>query len=115
MTAEDFVKGFYLERKSLIDIYFSKENKTDVSDLIASMNLDAEGNYKLKQILKAVLRDALYTVLLGLDGEAQIGGRQETYGITDENGNILTGGEIVAFAWEYFHNRRFENNIEQKY
>jgi hypothetical protein len=62
--------------------------------------------------LDAVLRDAFYTVLLGLDGEAQIGGHQETYEITDENGNILTGGEIESYAWEYFHNRRFEKNKE---
>ena len=63
---------------------------------------------KIRQILTGVLRDAFYTTLLGLDGEAQIGERQETYKIEDEAGNILTGGEIEAFAWEYFHNHKFE-------
>ena len=45
---------------------------------------------------------------MGLEGEAQIGERQESYKIEDENGNELTGGEIESYAWEYFHNNKFE-------
>jgi hypothetical protein len=58
--------------------------------------------------LNSVLGDAFYKTLLGLDGEAQIGGRQENFRIEDENGEVLTGGEIEVFAHEYFHNNRFE-------
>lgn len=58
--------------------------------------------------MNGVLRDAFYTTLLGLDGEAQIGERQETFKIEDENGNELTGGEIESYAWEYFHNNKLE-------
>ena len=108
MTPEEFVKNFYLERKSLVDLYLSKGNKTDISKLVADLQLDPEKTEKLRQILYAVLRDAFYTSLLGLDGEAQIGERQENYKIEDENGNELTGGEIESYAWEYFHNYKFE-------
>ena len=108
MTAEEFVKAFYMEKKSFIDIYFNKENQTDVSQLIDTLKLDESGNNKLIEIIDAVLRDAFYAVLLGLDGEAQIGGIQENYTILDENNNILKPGEIEAFAWEYYHNNKFE-------
>jgi hypothetical protein len=110
MTSDDFAKGFYLERKQLLELYFKSDNNTDVSQLISSLQLDQEKTERLKQILNAVLRDAFYTVLLGLDGEAQIGNRQETYKILDEEGNELTGGEIEVAAWEYFHNNKFENS-----
>ena len=108
MTPEEFVQNFYLERKSLVKLYFSSNNKTDVSELIADLKLDEQKTEKLRQILNGVLRDAFYTTLLGLDGEAQIGGRQETYKIEDEDGNELTSGEIESNAWEYFHNHKFE-------
>lgn len=108
MTPEEFVKNFYLERKSLVDLYLSSDNETDVSKLIADLHLDEQKTEKFRQILSNVLRDAFYTTLLGLDGEALIGERQETYKIEDENGNELSGGEIESFAWEYFHNNKFE-------
>jgi hypothetical protein len=105
MTAEDFVSGFYVERKSLIDLYFQKESQTDVSELIQSLNLNQEQQHILKKILTASLRDCIYTTLLGLDGAASIGNVQQLYSVQDEDGNELTGGEIEAYAWEYFHNR----------
>jgi|SRR5690554_1662063 hypothetical protein len=108
MTPEEFVKNFYLERKTLVDLYLSSDNKTDVSKLIADLQLDEEKTERLRQILNGALRDAFYTTLLGLNGEAQIGERQEIYKIEDENGNELTGGEIESYAWEYFHNNKFD-------
>ena len=53
--------------------------------------------------MDGALTDMCYTILLGLDGEANIGGTQEMYKIYDESGSELTGGEIEAYAWEYFH------------
>ena len=108
MTREEFVKNFYLERKSLVELYLSFDKETDVSKLIVDLHLDEQKTENIRQILNGVLRDAFYTTLLGLDGAAQIGERQETYKIEDENGNILTGGQIEIFAWEYFHNNKFE-------
>lgn len=109
MTPEEFVKGFYIERKDIVETYFDPTVETDVSQLIKSMKLDAEQTQKMKQILLATLRDGFYTVLLGIDGEANIGGNQMMYNLSDEDGNVLTGGEIEAYAWDYFHNNKFES------
>jgi hypothetical protein len=106
MTSEEFVKNFYIERQRLIDLYFDGQEQTDVSKMIQSLNLDDNKLKTVKEILIATLRDAFYTTLLGIDGEAQIGDRQEMYRLTDEKGNELTGGEIESFAWEYFHNAK---------
>ena len=110
MTPDDFAKGFYLEHKQMLELYFKHNNNTYVSQLISSLQLDKEKTEELKQILGAVLRDAFYTILLGIDGEAQIGNRQETYKLLDEEGNELTGGEIEVAAWEYFHDNKLENS-----
>lgn len=104
MTSEEFVKNFYAERERLLDLYFDPQGQTDVSKMIRDLNLDHNRLEKVKEIMMATLRDAFYTTLLGLDGEAQIGDRQETYRLTDEQGNELTGGQIESFAWEYFYN-----------
>ena len=106
MTPEEFVKNFYIERQRLVDLYFDGQGQTDVSQMIQRLNLDDKKLGTMKEILMTTLRDAFYTTLLGIDGEAQIGDRQETYTLTDEQGNELTGGEIESFAWEYFHNAK---------
>jgi hypothetical protein len=54
--------------------------------------------------LDTALIDVLYTLLLGLDGSAQIGGVQEVFQIRDEAGNLISNcGEIEAAAYEQFH------------
>lgn len=108
MTAEEFVKAFYQERQSLIDIYFNADSKSDVFDLIRSLNLDDKGTERIRQILNSALRDTFYTILLGLDGEASIGDKQILYKLFDEENNELTGGEIEVFAYEYFHNNKLQ-------
>jgi hypothetical protein len=106
MTPEEFVKGFYQERQNLIDTYFNTDSQTDVSSLIADLQLDDRGNERIRQILHSSLRDAFYTVLLGLDGAASIGDTQNMYKLLDEESNELTGGDIEACAYEYFHNNK---------
>ena len=110
MTTEDFVKKFYLERKALVNLYFEKSTKTDISELINELQLDVEKTERLKQILNEVLRDAYYTSLLGLDGSTSIGNsNQETFKIFDEQDNLISDcGELEVEAYEYFHNNKFE-------
>ena len=103
MTSEDFVRCFYLHYKHLINAYFDPNSELYVSGQIQELLLEKGQKEKLKEILSGALTDAFYSVLLGLDGSAQIGGRQVSYKLQDEEGNELAGGEIEGFAWEYFH------------
>jgi hypothetical protein len=104
MTAKDFVKLFYTERNELIRQYFDNPQETEVGLELANLGLTAEQTKKIKSIINKVLRDAMYTILLGLDGEASIGRIQETYQLFDESGYKLTGsGEIEQYAFEFFH------------
>ncbi|MGB3587366.1 MAG: hypothetical protein WBA23_12540 [Tunicatimonas sp.] len=105
MTSEEFVIGFYKEREHLMNLYFHSESETEVGQMIQSLQLDEERVKVLKQIMNGAIRDVMYTILLGLDGEAAIGDRQEPYRLMDEDNNELTGGEIESCAWEYFQNR----------
>ncbi|WP_127125097.1 hypothetical protein [Pseudoflavitalea rhizosphaerae] len=108
MTVEEFVKNFYLERQYLIESYFESGSSADVSALIKALNFDDIQTERLRQILGATLRDAFYTILLGLDGEATIGRDQINYKLLDEENNELTGGDIEASAFDYFHNNKFQ-------
>ncbi len=113
MTPEQFVKGFYLERKTLLDSYLDSKKNTEVSRLIKSMNLDEAGHEKIRQILNTALTDSFYTLLLGLDGESPIGDSQENYKIFDEAGTELTAGELEVLAWEYFQNNKVESEEQE--
>jgi hypothetical protein len=62
----------------------------------------------LTELLDAAITDILYTVLLGLDGEAQIGSKQVSYTVLDEQRNKICDdgmGEIEALAYYRFHQK----------
>jgi hypothetical protein len=102
MTPRQFVDGFAQEKKALLDTYLNQRD-TAVGKKIAELRLSPEQRRVLVEILDGALTDAYYGILLALDGAASIGGRQVEYQLQDDEGNILTGGEIEEAAWEVFH------------
>ncbi|MFC0682865.1 hypothetical protein ACFFGH_33960 [Lysobacter korlensis] len=69
----------------------------------AALDLPAEQQAKLWAALDTALTDVFYTLLLGLDGCAQVGGVQEIFRIHDEEGNLISDcGELEAEAYEQF-------------
>lgn len=105
MNAEDFVKNFYEEKEQMMKDYFS-DNPTFVGNKIKQFVHNQEQNKAMKELVSGLLTDTFYTILLGLDGCATIGGVQETFKIYDQKGNLISDcGEIEAFAYEYFHEK----------
>lgn len=117
MTAEEFAKNFYLEKKHFISssFDFESEGRTYISTKIQELNLDQEQTEKLKHIVSSLLTDAFYTILLGLDGCTSIGGNnQQPFKIYDEEENLISDcGELEAEAYDYFHNNKFEFDNSQ--
>lgn len=111
MKAEKFARNFYIEKKNLVEqsFDFKRERRSYVSGKIEELNLDEQQNEKLKHIVSALLTDAFYTILLGLDGSTCIGYEQETFKIYGEQNNLISNcGELEVEAYEYFHNGKFE-------
>ena len=102
MTTEEFVKAFYTEKQNFLKEYLSENSETEVGELIKLLNLTDKQNEIMKKVLDSSFTDIFYSILLGLDGCASIGGIQEMYDLKDENGNQLSG-EIEGYAYEYFH------------
>lgn len=106
MTAEEFVRGLYEEKNQLVQNYCAAPSPEApyAVQLLAQLALTPQQAAEFPRVLDAILTDAFFTVLLGLDGAASIGSRQELYQLADEQGNALTGsGEIEAYAYEYFY------------
>jgi len=104
MTAKEFVELFHIEKKEMIDLYFNSLEKTEVKAKLESLDLTTKQMEQMQGIIDTVLTDAMYTILLGLDGGASIGNVQQTYEIYDENGNKLSEcGDIEQYAYELFH------------
>ena len=101
MNTEELVKAFYTEKQDFLKEYLSENSETEVRQLIKSLNLTDEQNVIMEKVMNSTLTDVFYTILLGIDGSASIGGVQETYELKDENGNLLNG-EIEGYAYEYF-------------
>ena len=111
MTAEEFVRNFYLEKQNIINLSFDtqSEHRTLVSTKIEDLKLDDNETEKLKKIISYLLDDTFYTILLGLDGSANIGNSQESFKIFDEENNLISEcGDLEGHACEYF----IENKLE---
>ncbi len=86
-----------------MELYFDKTRESEVASLIGSMNLDDKQYETMKEVIDTLMRDTLYSIILGLEGSASIGSIQEEYKIQDENGNELNDGDLSHYAYEYFH------------
>ncbi|KAF0812410.1 hypothetical protein IGB42_03078 [Andreprevotia sp. IGB-42] len=102
MTPEEFIQEFVQLKKQLEEGYFGQDPRTSRVKMLAEAGMDESQRALVKTIVSSVLTDALYTVLLGLDGCAAIGDRQTPFQLHDDENNLLTG-DLESHAWEYFH------------
>jgi uncharacterized membrane-anchored protein len=75
MTPEEFVKIFYAEKQDQLDNYLNKQNSY-VSTLINKLNPNEEQKTIIREMIDTILTDTYYTLLLGIDGAASIGGER---------------------------------------
>lgn len=99
MPAKQFVAHWKAEKAHLLRR--ALEPGSLVAEQLAALALSDTQRVQLERALDTLLSDTLYTLLLGLDGCAEIGGEQQTYSITDESGAML--GSLESEAYEQFH------------
>ncbi len=85
--------------------YFGNSSPTAVGTLISTLDLSSEQLTLMQRIIDATLTDAFYGILLGLDGSAAIGTKQQGYTIHDEAGALISkagDGELESHAYAVF-------------
>lgn len=71
------------------------------------MDLSPEQTQQLREMLDVFTTDTLYTLLLGLDGSAALGGDQCHYTLLDEDGSVIAEeGDLEAAAYAWLHEGR---------
>lgn len=104
MNASEFVSWWKRAKDELVDVFNQPSGETEVGHKIASMQLNPKQTVVMHAVIDGILTDAFYTMLLGLDGAANIGGVQQQFQIRDESGNLISqGGLLETEAWEQFH------------
>lgn len=102
MDAKEFAARWKSEKDSTLRLL--REGQGLAAQRIREIGFSTDQQAKLWAAMDVALTDVFYTLLLGLDGGAGIGGIQEAYTIRDEQGNTLAGnGELEAAAYEQFH------------
>jgi hypothetical protein len=104
MTPEEFVQEFRELKEYIENGYFSQGSEISRIERLVEAGFSQNQIQLVNAIVSEALTDALYTVLLGLDGCASIGHNQVLYNLQDEEGNQITG-EIESYAWEQFQNK----------
>lgn len=100
MTPAEFVTHWRTEKDELLDLFMGTGSETLVSQKISSMGLSEQQTVVLRDVLNLVLTDTFYTLLLGLDGTASIGGVQHSYRVLDEDGALICGdGRVETEAY----------------
>lgn len=103
MNGKDFVKLCFEEKENSLKQYFDNSYKTDVGKRINTLIENGASKEELYEMIDLVLKETYYTLLLALDGEASLGGKQLSYELLNQNGNVINQfGEIEAEAYKYF-------------
>lgn len=104
MTPAEFVTNWRVEKDDLLRQFMGDVGESVISQKISSLNLSERQTIMLREVMDLALTDAFYTLLLGLDGVASIGGDQRNYRVLDENGLLVCGdGQVEAEAYAQFH------------
>lgn len=101
MDGKEFVANWGALKAELLETFMDEGGGSDIAAKIRAMGLSAEQQAQMRGVLDGVLRDTMVTLLMGLDGAASIGSCQQTFTITDEEGNVIH--DIEDAAWEGFH------------
>ena len=99
ITQEEFVQEFKGLKDELLKDYFSKGGDISRVGSLSAAGINSDQIEIIKTVVDDALTDALYTVLLALDGCASIHQHQIEYKVQDETGNELTGG-LDSLAYE---------------
>ncbi|WP_312932985.1 hypothetical protein [Pseudomonas sp.] len=62
------------------------------------MQLSEPQTRQLEALFDSLLTDVMYTLLLGLDGSASIGGQQHDFSLRNEAGELIDPLESEAYA-----------------
>ena len=104
MTPAEFVRHWRMEKDGLLELFMSTTSETLVSQRIASMGVSEQQTIALREVLNLALTETFYTLLLGLDGAASIGGVKQSYRVLDEDGCLICGdGRVEAEAYAQLH------------
>ncbi|MFT4639204.1 MAG: hypothetical protein ACI8T1_002528 [Verrucomicrobiales bacterium] len=114
MTPAEFVACVAKEKEDMLTMCTDPESESAGAAEIRALGLTPEQTDGFKKALNGILTDAYYSFLLGLDGAGSIGGRQRDYELRDEDGSVLTHGELEGPAWERFHGETSDENWENK-
>ena len=103
MTGEEFVKLCYEEKESILKEYFREESGSAVAEKVRNLIQSGTNEKDLFELMDSVMTESYYTLLLGLDGAASLGGKQISYQIYDKDGILLNEcGEIEESAFNFF-------------
>lgn len=101
VNTEAFAKAW----KDEMGVYLSDDYLALKASMLGINDSDIQ---RFRPMLEEVLGDAFYTLLLGLDGAASIGGTQGAYEIKNESGEIVVDGkgDLENIAWRLFRGER---------
>lgn len=77
MTGEEFVKLCHSKKESILEEYFNEKSETQVGSKIKKLINEGVDEKELFSLLDNVMTDSFYTMLLGIDGAASIGGQAD--------------------------------------
>ncbi len=102
--AATFVRTWLVLKSELLSVFMGEEGESAIATQIRNMELTAGQTAQLRNVLDGVLRDSMYSLLLGLDGASSIGRDQQVFQILDERGIAVSScGELETEAWKQFH------------
>lgn len=95
LAASEFVRACKEERDAMLAMFSDASAGTTVGQHLDAAQLNSEQRRNVIAALDVALTDTFYTLLMGLAGEASLGGQQQVYRLSDEMGQPISPSEYA--------------------
>lgn len=102
MDGKTFVANWDALKGELLASFTAQDSTSAVAAKVRAMGLSDAQTDQMRDVIDGVLKDTMFSLLLGLEGAASIGDEQQQFSISDEDGNVIEG--IEDAAWVCFAN-----------
>lgn len=105
MGSKEFALAVREERDVLLSTFTDPAAGSAVATHLIAANLTSNQRIEALAAIEAAVTDTLYSLLLALDGSAFLGGRQQSFVLSGEGGEIIANGDgrLEAAAWDAFY------------
>ncbi len=93
MNSKQFINNIKTEIESQVALYAAgAAGHSQLGTRLDNLKLDSETHQQVIALIEEAIKESTYNLICAFEGSADLAGSQEELTISDEQGNVISGG-----------------------